>query len=104
MAEENQITMKEPQQVTTKNSKKVGASKRLAEYNCKKREVQKSEAQKSEVQKSEVSQYYGIGAIVAVVVIGALSYYLYQAKKGVTTTNVVPTQQPRPQTDKFEME
>ena len=56
MAEENQVTkepqgeaqqiMKEPQgeaaqvqRVTTKNPKKVEAGKRLAESNCKKREV-----------------------------------------------------------------
>ena len=35
-----QVT-KEPQQVTTKNPKKVEAGKRLAESNCKKREVKK---------------------------------------------------------------
>ena len=38
MAEENQVTTKEVQQVTTKNPKKVEAGKRLAEYNHKKRE------------------------------------------------------------------
>ena len=96
MAEETQVTtkepqqvmMKEPQQVTTKNPKKVEAGKRLAEYNRKKREALKS----------EVSQYYGIGALLAVGVISGLGYYLYQAKK----VNVVP-QQPCPQTNKFEM-
>ena len=54
MAEENQVTkepqqiMKEPQgeaaqvqRVTTKNPKKVEAGRRLAESNCKKREVKK---------------------------------------------------------------
>ena len=45
MAEEQ----KEPQQVTTKNPKKVEAGKRLAEYNHKKRESKKrEEAQKGE--------------------------------------------------------
>ena len=53
MAEENQVTKepqgevqqitKEPQRVTTKNPKKVEAGKRLAESNCKKREVKKRE-------------------------------------------------------------
>ena len=33
MAEENQVKT-EPQQVTTKNRKKVEAGKRLAEHNC----------------------------------------------------------------------
>ena len=33
LAEENQVTTKEPQQVTTKNPKKVEVGKRLAEHN-----------------------------------------------------------------------
>ena len=44
MAEEKQVT-KEPQQVTTKNTKKVEASKRLAEHNRGKREAKKREEQ-----------------------------------------------------------
>ena len=59
--------------------------------------MQKSEELKS--QKSEVltsSQYYGIGAILAVGVIGGLGYHVYQAK----VNNVVPSQQP----PKVEME
>ena len=31
---------------------------------------------------SGVNQYYGIGAIIAVGVIGGLGYYIYQYKKG----------------------
>ena len=65
MEGENQV-MTEPQQVTTKNPKKVEAGKRLAEYNHKKREVQKSK------QVEHISQYYGIGAVIAVGVIGGL--------------------------------
>ena len=42
MAEENQVT-KEPQQVTTKNPKKVEAGKSLAEHNSKKKEEQRKE-------------------------------------------------------------
>ena len=101
-AEENQMTeqtTKEVQQVTTKDPKKVEVGKRLAEYNRTKREELK-------VQKSEVSQYYGIGAVLAVGVIGCLGYYLYQAKK--VEVNIVPNhqppQQPSPKTNKFEME
>ena len=87
MAEENQVqqqmsnqvqqTTEEPQQVTTKNPKKVEAGKRLAEYN----------RRKSEAQKSEVSQYYGIGAVLAVGVICGLGYYVY-SKEG-ATNNIV---------------
>ena len=91
--------MAEKNQVMTKDPKKVEAGKRLAEYNCRKREELK--VQKSKVLTS--SQYYGIGALLAVGVIGGLGYYLYQAK-----VNAVPHQQPLPQqhpkASKFEME
>ena len=71
MKEPQQITTKEPQQVTTKDPKKVEAGKRLAAHNCKKRE------KKREVQaESRVSQCYGIGAFLAVRVIGGLGYYI----------------------------
>ena len=93
MAEENQVMkepqgkatqvqqiMKEPQRVTTKNPKKVEAGKRLAESNRKKREVKKREEQvKLEV--IRVNQYYGIGAVLALGVIGGLGYYIYRTKK-----------------------
>ena len=45
LAEENQVTKKEPQRVTTKNPKKVEAGKRLAENKRKKREAKKREEQ-----------------------------------------------------------
>ena len=48
---------------------------------------------------SGVNQYYGIGAVLAVGVIGGLGYYIYRTKKG-----EVPTQQPSPKTNKFEMD
>ena len=89
MAEENQVTkepqgeaaqvqqiMKEPQRVTTKNPKKVEAGKRLAESNHKKREVKKREEQ-VKLEASGVNQYYGIGAVLALGVIGGLGYYIY---------------------------
>ena len=88
--EAQQVTTKEPQQVTqvtkevqqitTKNPKKVEAGKRLAESNPKKREVKKREQVKLEA--SGVNQYYSIGAVIALGVIGGLGYYIYWSKKG----------------------
>ena len=98
MAEGNQVqqeTMKDPKEVQRVTVRKLKQVKRLAEYNHRKRELK--------AQKSEVSQYYGIGAVLAVGVIGGLGYYLYQAKKGEVPRDQ-PPQQPRPQTNKFEME
>ena len=93
MAEENQVTkepqgkavqaqqvMKEPQQVTTKNPKKVDAGRRLAGSNRKKREAKKRE-ERVKLEASRVNQYYGIGAVLALGVIGGLGYYIYRAKK-----------------------
>ena len=64
--------MKEPQQVTTKNPKKVEAGKRLAESNHQKREVKKQ----VKLEVIGVNQYYGIGAVLALGVIGGLVYYI----------------------------
>ena len=69
--ERQQIT-KEPQRVTTKNPKKVEAGIRLAESNHKRREANKQA--KLEV---PVNQYYDIGAVIALGVIGGLGYYIY---------------------------
>ena len=116
MAEENQVqqvtkeqeqVMKEPQRVTTKNPKKVEAGKRLAEHNRKKQEeqVQLEKATRWGFT-SGVNQYYGIGVVIALGVIGGLGYYIYLSKKGVVPYN--PPQQPhpqaQPQTNKFEMD
>ena len=77
ISKEPQQIMKEPhgeaaqvQRVTTKNPKKVEVGKRLAESNRKKREVKKREQVKLEA--SGVNQYYGIGAVIALGVIGGL--------------------------------
>ena len=113
MAEENQAQQepqqvtKEPQQVTTKDPKKVEAGKRLAAIDHKKREVKKREEQvQLEKTASRVNQYYRIGAVIALGVIGGLGYYIYQSKKGEVPNN--PPQQPCPQvqaqTNKFEMD
>ena len=125
MAEENQVTKepqgeaaqpssraqpaqqitKEPQRVTTKNPKKVEAGKRPAESNCKKREVKKREEQ-VKLEASGVNQYYGIGAVLALGVIGGLGYYIYRTKKGEQPqrNNPKPRPQMQPQTNKFEMD
>ena len=109
MAEENQVTkevqqvMKEPQRVTTKNPKKVEAGKRLAESNRKKREAKKKEEQ-SKFEKSGVNQYYRIGAVIALGVIGGLGYYIYRTKKVDQPQRNNPKPHPQPQTNKFEMD
>ena len=113
MAEENQITkepqgeavqaqqiMKEPQRVTTKNPKKVEAGKRLAESNHKEREVKKQ----AKLEASGVNQYYGIGAVLALGVIGGLGYYIYRTKKVEQPQQNNPKPHPQPQTNKFEMD
>ena len=84
MAEENQVTKepqgevqqitKERQRVTTKNPKKVEAGKRLAESNRKKREAKKQAKLEASGNWRPVNQYYGIGAVIALGVIGGLGY------------------------------
>ena len=117
MAEENQVTkepqgevqqvMKKPQgkatqvqRVTMKNPKKVEAGKRLAESNYMKREAKKQ----AKLEASGVNQYDGIGAVLALGVIGGLGYYIYQTKKGEQQNNPKPHPQMQPQTNKFEMD
>ena len=53
-----------------------------------------------------VSQYYGIGAVLALGVIGGLGYYIYQTKKVEQPQKNNPKQHPQmqPQTNKFEMD
>ena len=117
MEEENQQQVKqepkEPQRVTRKDPKKVEAGKRLAAINCKKREAKKREeqAQFERGFTSVVNQYYGIGVVLAVGVIGGLGYYIYRTKKGEVPNRTLqatslwspPPQQPCPQTNKFDM-
>ena len=89
MEEENQQQVKqepqqveqEPQRVATKDPKKAEAGKRLAAINHKKREAKKREEQ-AQLEKIGVNQYYGIGAVLAVGMIGGLGYYIYRSKKG----------------------
>ena len=65
--EPQQVTQvtKELQRVTTRNPKKVEAGKRLAESNRKKRETKKQ----AKLEVSRVNQYYGIGAVLALVLV-----------------------------------
>ena len=93
----------EPQRVTTKNPKKVEAGKRLAESNHKKREAKEEQVK---LEASGVNQYYGIGAVLALGVIGGLGYYIYCTKKveQPQQNNPKPHPQTQPQTNKFEMD
>ena len=101
-----QRVTKETQRVTTKNPKKVEAGKRLAESNRKKRKAKKREQVKLEA--SGVNQYYGIGAVLALGVIGGLGYYIYRSKKVEKPQGEVqknnPKPHPQPQINKFEMD
>ena len=97
-----QIT-KEPQRVTTKNPKKAEAGKSLAESNRKKREVRKREEQ-VKLEASGVNKYYGIGAVLALGVIGGFGYYIYRTKKVEQPQQNKPHPQTQPQTNKFEMD
>ena len=103
MAEENQVrqepqVQQEPQQVqrvTTKNLKKVEMGKRLAAHNHRKREelkAKKREELTAQAQKGELNQYYSIGVVLAVGVIGGLGYYIYETKKG--EVNTIPNNPP----------
>ena len=94
-----QVTTKEPQQVATKDPKKIEAGRRLAAHNRKKREVQKKNKGPSRVR-----QYYSIGAVLAMEVIGGLGYYIYQTKQPSHTQPNSPPKQPSPQTNKFKMD
>ena len=112
MSEENQVqqepqqvTTKEPHRVTTKDPNKVEVGKRLAAHCRKKRELKAQSEAKSE----GVNQYYGIGAVIAVGVIGGIGYYIYRTKQpSYTQSNnphhQPPKQPPRPQSNKFEMD
>ena len=95
-----------PQQVTTKNPKKVEVGKGLAAHNRKKREEKRKEQVKLEKTTSGLNQYYGIGAVIALGVIGGLGYHIYQTKKGEVQPQTQPNNPPNqpPQTNKFEMD
>ena len=72
MAEQNQV-----QQVTMKDPKKVEQGRRLAEWNCRKRE---ENVQLAKAQSESNITYYGAGGVVAIGVLGVIGYYVYQSK------------------------
>ena len=100
ITKEQQGKVTQVQRVTTKNPKKVEAGKRLAESNRKKREAKKQ----TKLEKSRVNQYYGIGAVLPLGVIGGLGYYIYLTKKVEQPQQNKPHPQTQPQTNKFEMD
>ena len=53
---------------------------------------------------SGVKQYYAIGAVLALGVIGGLGYYIYRSKKVEKQQQNNPKPHPQPQTNKFEMD
>ena len=73
--------------------------------NRKKREAKKREEQ-VKLEASRVNQYYGIGAVLALGVIGGLGYYIYRTKKveQPQQNDPKPHPQTQPQTNKFEMD
>ena len=73
---------------------------RPAESNRKKREAKKQ----AKLEARGVNQYYGIGAVLALGVMGGLGYYIYRTKKGEQPKNPKPHPQMQPQTNKFEMD
>ena len=82
--------------------------KSLAEHNRKKREAKQREEQ-AQLERIGVNQYYRIGAVIALGVIGGLGYYIYQTKKGEQPSNPQqnnpkPHPQAQPQTNKFKMD
>ena len=102
MAEE---TPRQVTQVTTKDPKKVAQGRRLAEYNCKKREElkaqegghkedPKTQEGSKEGQESSISstQCYGIGAIIVVAGVVAVVYRVWgntlERGKGVSSNPV----------------
>ena len=87
------------QQVTMKDPKKVEQGKKLAEWNRKNKGKLAHEAQKSE---SETNLTY-YGAVVAIGMLGVISYYVYQFKTPVNQPKESPVHQRKRTPDKFNM-
>ena len=74
------------QQVMTKDPKRVKAGKRLAASNPRKREELKAQRERE-----TKLTYYGAGAVIAIGVLGVISYYVYEFK----TPKETPVNQPK---------
>ena len=70
----------------------------------------KKKEKQAKLEGIRVNQYYGIGAVIALGVIGGLGYYIYRTKKveqpqgKAQQNNPKPHCQGRLQTNKFEMD
>ena len=66
----------------------------------------KKREEQVKLEASRVNQYYGIGAVLALGVIGGLGYYIYRTKKveQPQKNNPKPHPQTQAQTNKFEMD
>ena len=66
----------------------------------------KKREEQAKLEASRVNQYNGIGAVVALGVIGGLGYYIYQTKRveQPQQNNPKPHPQTQAQTNKFEMD
>ena len=64
----------------------------------------KKKEEQSKLEASGVKQYYGIGAVLALGVIGGIGYYIYRTKKVEQPQQNNPKPHPQTQTNKFEMD
>ena len=64
----------------------------------------KKREEQAKLEASGVNQYYGIGAVIALGVIGGLGYYIYRTKKVDQPQQNKPHPQMQAQTNKFEMD
>ena len=66
----------------------------------------KKREEQAKLEASGVNQYYGMGAVTTLGVIGCLGYYIYQTKKGEQPQQNNPKPHPQAdlQTNKFEMD
>ena len=70
---------------------------------------EREEQAKLEKTASGVNQYYGIGAVITLGVIGGLGYYIYRSKKGgwgeeQPSNSQQNNPKPHPQTNRFELD
>ena len=87
------------QQVMIKDPKKVEAGKRLAEFNRRKREELKAQRERE-----TYLTYYGAGAVVAIGMLGVISYYLYQSKTPKDQPEESPVHRTKETQGKFNMD